>query len=774
MSTQQRVDALLTRMHAKPLYPTQGAVLFVNLTKRTHKKAYLPENVLRTFLGGRGANMFLLYNLLSQGGESPLDSEVPLIFGSGVFTGYLQSATRGNVSSLSPESDALLDSNAGDYFPAFMKHHGYDHIVLYGKNAQWTLLKITFKQIEFLDATPYLGLDNIDTTAAIEKDFDCTERKDMALARITSAGENKVLSAGIMGGNKALWARGGPGAKMGSLKLKAILISGKPDKVTVPEDFRSGAITTIRRVINTSVIRNALKTIGTPFLYKPSRMLGAMGALNNQENTWFETLDADNFDAYRTGMDGCYKCPVKCRPLNDMTPGAKGGFGAHAMKGVKGNTSYDTSQADVEHDHGAVYNGIHNDGKFDRYDKGDGPEYVTVGKLGPNVGLKEPEQILRLNNILNDLGLDSASTGSAIGWAMELYQRGIIDQQTTGGLDLSWGNYDSVEKLLFQIARREGFGDVVADSSQAVATGKYPEEALDYRMAVKGLFQSDPHDSRILKAFALGLAVATRGMDHLRNRVTLEINARINDDAELKTRLYGGYVSAEPNKYEGKEVAVRRCEDTFAVGDSVGMCRFTTKLFNSPSLASVEEFSQQLETLTGIKMDSDELLDCGRNVIALERMINAWRGLTSADDTLPQRWFIEPGNAGPFRGEKIDEAEFETMKKRFYDISGFEPDGLPNNKWWQSLSEVLTGYSLKINLPGLAGLERESLVINQPIRNLKELRCHLKAQLPRVATSIDDLSLGFAINNELVVGSEKEARLNNGDEVTLMPMISGG
>jgi len=272
----------------------------------------------------------------------------------------------------------------------------------------------------------------------------------------------------------------------------------------------------------------------------------------------------------------------------------------------------------------------------------------------------------------------------------------------------------------------------------------------------------------------LGLAVATRGMDHLRNRVTLEINARINDDADFKTELYGGYVSAEPNKYGGKEIAVRRCEDTFAVGDSVGMCRFTTKLFNSPSLTSIEEFSQQLNLLTGIKMGDKELLNCGRNVTALERMINAYRGLTSADDTLPQRWFVEPGSAGPFKGEKIDEAEFNSLKERFYEISGFEPDGLPNSGWWQSLSEVLTGYALKVNLPGLKGIQRQSLVVNQPIDNLKELRSYLMARLPRAAKYIDDLSLGFAVNNELIVGSEKDTLLNNGDEVTLMPMISGG
>ncbi len=774
MSTKTRVDALFARMHAEPQYPTQGAVLFVNLAERTSKKAYLSINVTKTFLSGRGANMYLLYNLLSKEKKEALDTEVPLIFGSGIFTGYMASATRGNVTSLSPESDAILDSNAGDYFPAFMKHHGYEHIVLYGQNPQWTLLKIANDDIQFLDATPYLGLDNMDTTAAIEKDFDLTERKDMALARITSAGENLTLSAGIMGGIKAIWARGGAGAKMGSLNLKAIMIDGKLGKIASSKEFKLGAKEISNSVISTSVIANALKTVGTPFLYKPSRILGAIGTRNNQENTWVEALDADNFDVYRTGMDGCYKCPIKCRPLNDMTPDAKGGFGAHALKGLKGNASYDTTQADVEHDHSNSYQGIRGDGQFDKYDKGDGPEYVTVGKFGPNVGLKKPEEILRLNNILNDLGLDSSGTGGAIGWAMELYQRGIIDKETTGGLDLSWGNYEAVEKLLFMMAKREGFGDVVADSGQAVATGKYPKEALDYRMTVKGLFQSDPHDSRILKAFALGLAVATRGMDHLRNRATLEINARINDDAEFKTKLYGGHVAPEPNQYEGKEVAVRRCEDTFAVGDSVGMCRFTTKLFNSPSLTGTEAFARQLNLLTGIEMSSDDLLNAGRNVIAVERMINAHRGLTSADDTLPRRWFEEPNSAGPFKGEKIDEKEFEAMVARFYEVSGFEPDGLPNSDWWSSLSDVLTGYKLKVNLPELSGVKRKSFVFDKPIEDLATLRSVLIEQFPQAAEQIDDKALGFAVNDHMVVGSEKAIVLQNGDEVNLVPLLAGG
>jgi len=455
-----------------------------------------------------------------------------------------------------------------------------------------------------------------------------------------------------MAGPKAIYARGGPGAKMGSLKLKAILIQGRTADLTTvrPHKLRNREVAL--QLLSTSVVKNALKIRGTPFLYKPSRMLGAMGTRNNQETTWTDKLDAENIDPYRNGMEGCFACPVNCRPLNDMT-----------------------------HDHSVPH---------DRYVKGDGPEYVTLGKFGPNLGISTVTEVLRLNNICNDLGLDTASTGSAIAWAMELFQRGIITIEQTG-LDLSWGNYDSIERLLFMTAKRQGFGNVIADSSQAVAKGHYPAEALDYLMAVKGLTQSDPHDARILKAFALGLAVATRGMDHLRNRVTLEINAKINDDPDFKRELYGGPVSAAPNSYEGKEIAVRRCENTYAVGDSIGMCRFTTKLFNSPSLPGYEEFVDQVSNVTGIELTKEDIDAIGLNITGVERMINSTLGVTRKDDTLPKRWFEEAIGVGPFKGEKIDRGEFDRMLSRFYAVSRLTEEGLPQPEWRAELDQVLDG-----------------------------------------------------------------------------------
>lgn len=774
MGIRDKVERLCARLHDAPQHTSQGAVLFVDLEQRETRRKYLPLEVLQTFLGGRGANMYLLYNLLEEEREA-LDPEVPLIFGAGTLTGDMPSATRGNFTSRSPDSYAILDSSGGDYFPAFVKRHGYDHIVTYGRAEQWTLLRIAHADVEFVDASPYVGLDNLDTAAAIERDFGCTERKNMALARITTAGENLALCSGIMGGIKAIWARGGGGAKMGALRLKGIMIHGKPDEAPMQKELKEHNKTIGRKITSTSVIKNALKKVGTPFLYKPSRVLGALGTLNNQQTSWHETLDADNFDPYRPGMDGCFKCPVHCRNLNDMTPEGKGGWGSAALKGLSGNASYDKAQAEVEHGKQRTYNGIHDDGVFDKYDKGDGPEYVTVGKFGPMIGLREPEQVLRLNNILNDLGLDSASTGSSIAWAMELWQRGIIDASHTGGLDLSWGNYEVIEKLLFMTASREGFGDTIADSARAVERGKYPAEALDYRMAVKGLFQSDPHDSRILKAFALGLSVATRGMDHLRNRVTLEINARINDDAAFKTELYGGTVSPQPNSYEGKEVAVRRCENTFAVGDSVGMCRFNTKLFNSPTLPDLSDFAAQLGTLTNCPVDAAGLDAIGRNITGLERLLNFRLGLRAGDDTLPRRWFEESIEFGPFKGEKIDREQFEAMKGRFYTLTGLNAEGAPNADWHAELARATTGFALRVELPrALPGASERIIVVDEPVANVHALREALRRRLPEAHEALDDDCWNIAVNDHMLLSGEKDAPLRSGDRITLIPAIAGG
>lgn len=302
-----RVARLLDEMPRDAQFPSQGATLFVDLERRETRTAFTPLPVTRAVLSGRGANMYYLYRLLDET-LTPLDPDIPLIFGSGLLTGLVPSAARGNCTSWSPESGVLLDSNAGDYFPSFLRMNGYDHIVLYGKASPWVMLVIREGVVTFEDAAPYVGMDNIDMREAIARDVGGVWTRNLAMANITRAGENLVLTSGIMAGPKAIYARGGPGAKMGSLGLKAIVTLAQTREFPTAQPYKPYNRHIAQKLLATSVVKNALSKTGTPFLYKPSRLLGAMGTKNNQETTWTDGLDADHFDEFRPGMEGCFRC----------------------------------------------------------------------------------------------------------------------------------------------------------------------------------------------------------------------------------------------------------------------------------------------------------------------------------------------------------------------------------------------------------------------------------------------------------------------------------
>src|SRR5919107_2469124 len=155
VAIRERVARLVAELPQAPQYPTQGATVFVDLERRHVQRGFTPLKVVRALLAGRGANMFYLHRLLDES-LTPLHPDIPLIFGSGVLTGIVPSAARGNATSWSPESGVLMDTNAGDYFPSFIRMNGIDHIVLYGRAPTSTLMIIRAGAIEFSDATPYV------------------------------------------------------------------------------------------------------------------------------------------------------------------------------------------------------------------------------------------------------------------------------------------------------------------------------------------------------------------------------------------------------------------------------------------------------------------------------------------------------------------------------------------------------------------------------------------------------------------------------------------
>jgi aldehyde:ferredoxin oxidoreductase len=607
----------------------------VNLSTGDIALTDTPEPLARAYLGGRGLNMAYLRHYLRRGGEprqiDPLGPENPLIFGAGMLTGTIApNAARFNVSARSPESGILGDSNCGGFFAAGMRKAGFDRLIILGRAERPSFLLLEDGRIRIIEADGLWGTHVAETQTQLK----LRHGPGTVAAVIGPAGENVVRMAAVMTGKKNAAGRGGMGAVMGSKNLKAVAARGG-EALAVAERETLRAIRIRQQVeLKGAKIVQVLGRVGTPLLYEVSNRLGAIRTRNSQDNFFEDTLNAEEIEPYVEKMLACTSCVVHCRHQNRLG--------------------------------------------------GEGPEYSTIGLLGANLGIAPTEQVIMLNNLVNDLGLDASSTGSIIGWAMELYQRGLIGDDVTDG-PLAWGDYERVRELIQDIAYRRDFGDTLAESTQAARL--FPPEAADYLIAVKGLPQSDPHDVRYFKGFALGIAVASRGADHLRNRPTLEV-FKLPDD--VRAGIYGRANDPDPTGYKDKGLIVAWSDDIYAVTDSLGICKFVTRGFNSPHLLGYKHFCELVGAATGLEYSAETLREVGRRVLDTERLINADFGLTRADDTLPKRYFDDPMPARQTKGHHVDRRQFQAMLDEYYTERGWDAEGCVSTQCRQEIDRTLS------------------------------------------------------------------------------------
>ncbi len=606
----------------------------VNLTDETYTVEFIPEKYSTRYLGGRGLNMVYLHKILSDTGIlDAFDPRTPLIFGTGILTGTgAPSSSRMNVTTVSPESRVFCDSNMGGFFPTYMRYSGFDVLIITGKAKKPIYLHLKDGKIEFKSAETLWGKTTSETQKAINETIDPNAKT----ACIGPAGENLVRYACIINGLKNAAGRGGSGAVMGSKKLKAIVASGGFGVlIAEPDKFFNTVEKQNEKLANSKIIR-ALGTLGTPLLYNVSNLIGAIRTKNSTINSFSDQLNAEEIHHFVERMVSCSNCVVHCRHRN-----------TEPMGNLK---------------------------------NGEGPEYSTVGLMGANLGIGDPQLVIRLNNLVNDLGLDASSTGSVLSWFYELFETKVLTKEHTGGLDLSFGNYEGTVILLQKLSLREDFGDVVADGRLALEklkkiTGKDITDELI--TAIKGLPQSDPHDVRYIKSFSLGIATSTRGADHLRSRPTLDILTNIPD--EVINKLYRATIKRDPTSYETKEYEVFFSENIFAMEDCLGLCRFICQGFNSPNLLGYPEFKELLNYGLGMNVTEEDLENVGKRVINLERWINEKHfNVGFASDTLPKRYFDEPMplKGLPTTGHHIEREKFQNMLHKYYELRNYvQKDG---------------------------------------------------------------------------------------------------
>ncbi len=601
-------------------------IALINLTKEFVRVSSIPLDLRRTFLGGRGINMYLLSKVYSKTLD-PLSPQNPLIFGAGLLTGTLGFGSRINITAKSPESGYLGDSNMGGDFGAELVQAGFSHLVVTGKSQKPVYLLIRDNEIEFRDARSLMGLDTVETQRRIREELGDEKIK---VASIGQAGENLVRFASIHTGMKNAAGRTGMGAVMGSKNLKAVAVRGTLGiTISDPKHYLRYYLSEKKKLMETKWVQ-ALGKYGTPILFQYSNTMGFLSVRNNQWTTIGDqgyALEAEALEPYTTGMLSCFGCPAHCRHRYSITEGR--------YKGARG----------------------------------EGPEYASLGSLGTKLGNLDLEHIIYAVDLCNRYGLDTISTGSYIAWAMELYQRGFLDQEQTG-VPLHWGEGEAILELLHHIAHRKGFGKILSEGSFAKKQLGKGSEA--YLLDIKN-FPIEMTDERLSKSFALGMATSTRGACHMRSRPSLDV---LGLPEEVLKKIYGGPVSNQLSSYAGKGRMVWWHELFNAVTDSLGFCRFLT-IFSSPHAPSYRQFARLIKLATGLNLSVKELKTAGERIYTLERMMLIREGLSRKEDTLPKRYFDEPVPEGPAQGEVILREAFDQMLEENYRLHGWNKNGVP-------------------------------------------------------------------------------------------------
>jgi aldehyde:ferredoxin oxidoreductase len=291
---------------------------------------------------------------------------------------------------------------------------------------------------------------------------------------------------------------------------------------------------------------------------------------------------------------------------------------------------------------------------------GEGPEFETLCALGSRCGNSNLESILAANNLCNQYGLDTISTGGVIAFAMECYEKGLLSKSDADGLELDWGNHETMISLIHKIARREGVGDLLAEGIARMSEQIPGSE--EFALHIKGL-ETPEQDVRGLKSWGLGWAVSSRGADHCRAFPLAETTWK-PEEAE---RLFGTKNAADRFSYDGKPEMVKWYEEYSAVGDALEFCRIAQLGLNMP----LELIAEIVNAVTGLEYTAEGLLEVGERIVQVERIFNLRNGLKPGDDRLPTRFLKEPIPSGPSKGHRYDQ---EKVIRKYYTLRDWDPE----------------------------------------------------------------------------------------------------
>ncbi|MDX1612943.1 MAG: aldehyde ferredoxin oxidoreductase family protein [Candidatus Promineifilaceae bacterium] len=607
---------------------THGKIAHVDLTSGESWIEQPSDDFYRLLVGGRAVVAYLLLRDLPPGTD-PLSPDNLLIFAPGIMQGTnLPGSGRHGVGGKSPLTGAIASSEAGGWWGHEFKRAGFDVLVVRGRAESPVYLWIKDGEIEIRPADHLWGQLTHPVEETIRAEL---EDQRVRVAQIGPAGENQVKYAAIMHDVNRAAGRNGLGALMGAKRLKAVAVRGTV-RVSVAERKPVIEVAKWLGANYEELVAWAAEGIGrgTQDSLMGWAYMGGLPVHNFGEPVFEnpELLSGErNYEMFLKERDTCQACPITCKQV-------------------------------FEHESDNPYQKLN--------PEYGGPEYEAMAALGPNCGVEDNLAVSKANELANANGLDVISTGMSIAFVMECFERGILTAEDTGGLEFRWGDADLLLKAVELIARREDFGDILAEGVARMSQRFGPQTA-PFALTVKG--QELPmHEPRLKHVMGVGYAVAPVGADHMMNV----------HDTDFR-RQGEGLKRVNSALPEGEEIAP--LSTTVLNEDKLRLFYHELNWMHFQDCAvnchfypyDYAQFAQVLSGVTGLDYSLHDILDVGARAQTLARLFNLREGLTAEDDKLPKR-VRKAFKEGPIAGKEITVADFEWAKRRYYELMDWDPD----------------------------------------------------------------------------------------------------
>ena len=614
-----------------------GKFAYIDLSDFTIKDYPINKQDYALFVGGKTLAAKIIYDLLDHKVEAFSDENLIVITTSPITGSTAACSSRFNISTISPLTGLLVSSNSGGSFGLHLKRAGYDGLIITGRSLEPVYIDIEAGQIHIKSAEHLWGLSTSETQ-------DKLGAKNRGKLAIGIAGENLVRYALVMSEERAS-GRGGVGAVFGYKMIKGIVASGD----TLPElfdkeGFKKLNLQWIKQLRAHPLTGVQLPKYGTAGLV---RMMNHHHLLATKNFSNGRFVDHELLSGERLAENqlirnrGCITCPIQC--------GRQVKYNEKLIKG---------------------------------------PELETIGLLGSNLMNSDMDNIILLNHLCDEYGIDTITFGGTLGFAMELNEKGLWDN------GLNFGDNTKLAELVELVSKREGIGLDLAEGSKRLAA-KYG--GTDYAIHVKGM-ETAAYEPRAAQGMGLGYATSNRGGCHLNGGymvvlegLGLEINGQTTQGKAAFTIMFQDMMEAVssvgtclfttyallPSFMLGKSNGIKKMINGIIpyTGGIVGLVKRNTWLLNL-NVSSILPFPKLINLITGQKLTIGSFLDFGERGYNLERIINIRQGLTPEEDTLPKRFLKEL--------QRLDEpnsvVKLEGMLKSYYAIRGWDQRGVPTEK----------------------------------------------------------------------------------------------